>query len=295
MRRKKFFVLALIAILLVGVVACAPKDEAKKTDSEKKTVEEKVEEKADKKAEEKAEEKTDEKTEKTVLVVGTSASYKPWAFQEKDKVQGYEIDVWEEIAKRNNYELEIKLGKFSGLVGMLDAGEIDTVAHQMSITPERLEKYNFTTPYAYSYYDFFTKADAEFKTIDDLKGKKVGCWLGGNGEATLRDINEKHNLELDIVTFDGAPMEQEVLLGRIDAFWQGEIKTKTIINEEGLDIKQLNEKLVYETNAYPFRMDEEGEKFAKEVGETIDAMRADGTLKALSEKWFGLDTTEVEE
>ena len=61
----------------------------------------------------------------------------------------------EKIANRNNYELEFKLGQFSGLVGMLDAGEIDTVAHQMSITKEREEKYNFSTPYAYSYYDLF--------------------------------------------------------------------------------------------------------------------------------------------
>lgn len=228
------------------------------------------------------------------VVVGTSASYKPWAYQENDKVQGYEIDIWNEIAKRNNYQLEIKLGKFSGLVGMLDAGEIDTVAHQMSITPERKKKYYFSSPYAYSYYDLFVKEDSEFKTKEDLKGKKVGCWLGGNGEATLRDINEKNNLQLEITTFDGTPMEQEVLLGRIDGFWQGEIKTKTIITGEKLAIRQLNEKLVYETNAYPFRMDDGGKILAEEVAKTIDEMRKDGTLKELSNKWFGIDTTEVE-
>ena len=44
---------------------------------------------------------------KTKLVVGTSASYNPWAFQEKDEVKGFEIDIWKEIANRNNYELEI--------------------------------------------------------------------------------------------------------------------------------------------------------------------------------------------
>jgi len=88
---------------------------------------------------------------KTKVVVGTSASYRPWAFQENDEVKGFEMDVWKEIANRNNYELEFKLGKFSGLVGMLDAGEIDTVAHQMSITEEREKKYYFSEPYAYSF------------------------------------------------------------------------------------------------------------------------------------------------
>lgn len=59
MRRKKLFVLALIAILLVGVVACSPKNDGKEKESAKPKVEEKVEEKSDKKAEDKAEEKAD--------------------------------------------------------------------------------------------------------------------------------------------------------------------------------------------------------------------------------------------
>ncbi|EEX47548.1 MULTISPECIES: transporter substrate-binding domain-containing protein [Jonquetella] len=233
--------------------------------------------------------------DKQKVIVGTSASYKPWAFQKDDKAQGFEIDVWREIAKRNNYELEIKLGQFSGLVGMLDAGEIDTVAHQMSITPARLEKYAFSTPYAYSYYDFFVKNDSPLKTKEDLKGHKVGCWLGGNGEATLRAINDKYNLGLDIVTYDGIAMENEAVIGRIDAFWQGEIKTKTVIAEQNLPLQQLNEKLVYETNAYPFRKDAQGEKLATEVSKAIDDMRADGTLSQLSMKWFNVDTTQSTE
>lgn len=230
-----------------------------------------------------------------VIRIGTSASYKPWAYQENDQLQGFEIDVWNEIAARNNLEIEFKLGKFSGLVGMLDAGEIDSVAHQMSITPERLEKYDFSTPYAYSYYDFFTAKDSPIKTLEDLKGKKVGCWLGGNGEKTLRAINEEKALNLDIVTYDGVAMENEALLGRIDAFWQGEVKTNTVIQEQNLDLVQLNQRLVYETNAYPFRKDDSGAAFASMAATTIDAMRADGTLKALSEKWFGIDTTVPQE
>lgn len=235
-----------------------------------------------------------ESGQKEKIVVGTSASYKPWAFQENDQVKGFEIDIWKEIAKRNDMELEFKLGQFSGLVGMLDAGEIDTVAHQMSITEPRKEKYLFSEPYAYSYYDLFVKDDSSYQTKDDLKGKKVGCWLGGNGEATLREINEKYGLGFDIVTYDGVAMENEVMIDRIDALWQGEIKTKTIIKDENLKIRQLNEKLVYEINAYPFRKDEKGKELSEKATISIQEMRADGTLKKLSEEWFDIDTTEAE-
>ncbi|MEG0903215.1 MAG: transporter substrate-binding domain-containing protein [Lachnospiraceae bacterium] len=273
MKLRKISAVLLTCAMVFSMTACGSKEEEKpKTETKKEET----------------------NTEKKKVVVGTSASYTPWAFQENDEVKGFEIDLWNAIAKQNNYELEFKLGQFSGLVGMLDAGEIDTVAHQMSITPEREEKYNFSSPYAYSYYDLFVKEDSEFKTKEDLKGKKVGCWLGGNGEATLRKINEENKLEFDIVTFDGASIEDEVMLGRLDALWQGEIKTKTTVEANNLAIRQLNEKLVYEVNAYPFRMDDTGKTLSEEVTKAIDNMREDGSLAELSKKWFDIDTT-VEE
>lgn len=268
MKLKRFLILMLIVSIAVFTLAC---------DKDKDVVNQ------------------DKEEEKTTIVVGTSASYKPWAFQEDDEVKGFEMDIWNEIAKRNNYNLEFKLGQFSGLVGMLDAEEIDTVAHQMSITDERLEKYYFTEPYAYSFYDIFVSEDSEYQSKEDLKGLKVGCWLGGNGEVTLRDINNEYDLGFDIVTFDGASIEEELQIGRLDALWQGEIKTKTVIEENNLPIRQLNEKLVYEINAYPFRKDESGQELSEKVSETIKAMREDGTLSKLSEEWFGLDTTESAE
>lgn len=85
------------------------------------------------------------------------------------------------------------------------------------------------------------------------------------------------------------------MLGRLDALWQGEIKTKTVIEENNLNLRQLNEKLVYEINAYPFKKDEAGKEFSKEVSKALDSMREDGTLKKLSEEWFNIDTTNPEE
>lgn len=228
-----------------------------------------------------------------VIRVGTGGTYSPWCFKENDKLQGFEVDVWNEIGKRAGYKVEFTVSKFSGLVGLLDAGKIDTVAHQMSITKERQEKYNFTEPYAYSKYDFIVKKDSTYEKIEDLKGKKVGAWLGGNGEKTLRALNEEYKLGLDMSFYDGTPLEKEVEMGRLDACWQGAIKSQTVIKQGNLDVKLMgvNTEIGSEINAYPFTKSEEGKKLSEDISKVIKEMHEDGTLSELSKKWFDLDTT----
>lgn len=226
------------------------------------------------------------------LIVGVSTEYYPWCFVENDKNTGFEVDVWNEIAKRAGFAIEYQTAKFSGLVGMLDAGKIDTVAHQMSTTEERRAKYDFSETYAYSKYKFIVKEDSSISKIEDVKGMKVGCVLGGNGEKTLRDINEKHDLGLEIVTFDGVPMEQDVEIGRIDAAWLSEVKAKTTITQGNLKLKVADiDTGIYEINQYPFRKEEQSKERIEKVNSAIQAMHEDGTFTELSNKWFGLDTT----
>lgn len=246
-----------------------------------------------KKEEVKADETSAAKEAEKVIRVGTGGTYNPWCFKENDKLQGFEVDVWNEIGKRAGYKVEFTVSKFSGLVGLLDAGQIDTVAHQMSITKERQEKYNFTEAYAYSKYDFIVKKDSPYEKIEDLKGKKVGAWLGGNGEKTLKELNEEYKLGLDMSFYDGTPLEKEVEMGRLDACWQGAIKSQTVITQGNLDVKLMGAEteIGSEINAYPFAKNEEGKAMSEEITKVIKEMHEDGTLTELSQKWFNLDTT----
>jgi putative amino-acid transport system substrate-binding protein len=240
-----------------------------------------------------AAEKPVEVNESTVIRVGTGGAYKPWCYKENDELKGFEIDTWNEIGSRTGYEVEFTLGKFSTLVGLLDVDKVDTVAHQLSIRPDREEKYDFTEPYAYSKYDFIIKDDSEYARIEDLKGKKVGAWLGGNGEKTLRALNEEFELDLDMSFYDGTPLEKEVEIGRLDACWQSAVKSMATIEDGNLDVRLMDAQteIGREINAYPFLKDSGKEDMLREVAAVIDEMHEDGTLTELSNKWFKLDTT----
>ncbi|MEG0641639.1 MAG: transporter substrate-binding domain-containing protein [Clostridium sp.] len=269
MLKRKIIVLGLIAMFTFTVfVSCT--SETNNTKSDKVNQEEKI------------------------IKVGTSGEYYPWCFKKDDKLQGFEVDVWNEISKRSGYKVEYSVAKFSGLIGMLDSDQIDTVAHQISVTKERLEKYDFTETYAYSGYSLVVKNESSFKELKDFKGKKVGCVLGGNGEKTIRELNDKNKLDLEIVTYDGTPMEKDVELGRIDAAWYGSIKAKTTIEKEKLNLKLMESNHVFEINKYPFlKLDKKPSNKEKieDVNKAIKSMREDETLKNLSLKWFNEDIT----
>lgn len=225
-----------------------------------------------------------------VIKVGTSGEYYPWCFKKDDKLQGFEIDVWNEIGKRAGYNVEFKVSKFSGLFGMLDAGQIDTIAHQISTTAERQKKYDFSETYAYSAYQFVVKKDSSLDKLEDFKGKKVGVVLGGNGEKTLRDLDK--NKEIIITAYDGTPMEKDVEMGRLDGAWLGAIKAQTTIEQGNLNLKLANAQTgVFEINQYPFTKEEKNKQLIADVNKAIKAMHEDGTLSQISMKWFKTDTT----
>ncbi|MCY6485561.1 amino acid ABC transporter substrate-binding protein [Clostridium aestuarii] len=226
-----------------------------------------------------------------VIRVGSSGQYYPFTFVENDELQGFEIDVWNEIGKRIGYDVEFVTAKFSGLFGMLETDKLDTISNQISITQQRKEKYWFTTPYVYSGAQLVVKKGNDFiKGFEDLKGKKVGVSLGSNYEQMLRKFDK--NNEINIITYDGGALEQDVTLGRIDAFLMDRVSSLALIKKTKLDLQLAGEPIAINENSFPFPKKEDNKELIENVNKAIEDMRADGTLKNISKKWFDIDITD---
>ena len=78
-----------------------------------------------------------------------SGGYFPFTFVRQDQLQGFEVDFMNAIAAETGDEVAFETMSFSGLIGALEAGRIDTVANQITITPEREAKFVFSQPYVY--------------------------------------------------------------------------------------------------------------------------------------------------
>ena len=226
------------------------------------------------------------------MTVGIAGDFYPFCFTENDESKGFEIDVLNEIGKRAGYKVEYVVSDFTGLFGMLDSGEIDTVGHSVAITDERKEKYLISDPYVYSKYNIIVKKDSELNVIEDFEGKKVGVVMGGQGDIKINELCKNENIAIDIKGYEGtAAMDEDVLMGRIDGRLGPVIQTTANIKKNNLDLKVTDATVFFEVAGYPMAKDDKHEEMLKALNEALNAKKKEETVTELSMKWFKMDVT----
>lgn len=222
--------------------------------------------------------------------VGMSGGYFPFTFVEQDQLQGFEVDFMNAVGEQIGRPVEFVTMSFSGLIGALQSGRIDTVANQITITPEREEIFVFSQPYVIDGAQVVVQEGNPqgIQGPQDLSGRSVAVNLGSNFEQLLRELPNAD--EIDIRTYE-SNIEQDTALGRVDAFVMDRVSSAVLIQETGLPLALAGEPFSEIRNALPFRNDEEGIALRDEVDAAITTLREDGTLAEISERWLGLDVT----
>lgn len=224
--------------------------------------------------------------EEKVIKIGATGQSFPNAYQEDGKLVGFDVEVAETIAGNLGYEVEWVLSDFSGVMGQLEAQKIDTVANFVAVTEERQEKYNFTDPHAYAGAQIVTHKDnTHINTLEDLKGKTVAGVLGSNNVKNLQNYDK--NGEIDIRTYetrDGAM--NDAIKKQVDGYINSRSTLIAEMEERELPFKFVGDPVAYESIAFPFNKTEQGAELLKQFNEEIKKLREDGTLKAISEKYF---------
>lgn len=230
--------------------------------------------------------------ENDTLVVGMSGGYFPFTFVNQNELQGFEVDVMNAVGEEAGLDIEFETMSFSGLVGALETGRIDTIANQITITPEREAKFAFTQPYVIDGAQVVTReGNDEVDGVESLRGKTVAVNLGSNFEQLLRELPFAD--EIDIRTYK-SNIEQDTALGRVDAFVMDRVSSAQVIKESPLPLQLAGAPFSEIRNALPFRNDEDGQAMRDRVDAALTALREDGTLTEISEKWFDSDITTAE-
>jgi len=228
-----------------------------------------------------------------VLQVGTFGVSIGFSYKQNGKdYEGYDIAAVNAIAKKLGYDrVELTTADMTGLFGMLDSGKIDTIANQVEVNDKRREKYLFSESYIFSGAQLVTRDnDDSIKTIDDLKGKKLGVDVGSSKENFLR--KNYPDAGIDIRTYEEpSAIIQDVSLGRLDAYIMDRAGAQLLIDNSRLPLKKSGDPVYRYEEAFPFVKNEKGEELRKQFNEAINTLKADGTLTKLSEQYLKQDVS----
>ncbi|WP_082582200.1 ABC transporter substrate-binding protein/permease [Aeromicrobium sp. Root236] len=226
--------------------------------------------------------------DRPVVRVGTEGVYPPFSFHDAktDKLTGYDIEVIKAVAKKAGWKLKFVETTFDGIFAALEANRIDVIANQVTFNPERDAKYGLGTTYTYSRGVIVVKKGTKgIKTLKDIKGKTAA----ESTTTSWADVARKAGAKIQAV--EGfAQAAALVVQGRADLLINDNIAALDYLNTTGKDDIEIvgNAGDEVSKQVLAFR---KGDPRLEESNKALAALKADGTLKKISEKYFKTDVS----
>ena len=220
------------------------------------------------------------------LRTGVDGTFAPHAMPKLGGgTEGFQIDLFTEVARRMKREIVIDSVSFSTLIPGMLAGRYDFIAAPTTVTKERAESMLFTAGYLWTAYQFgIKKGSAPIKDWSDLKGKVVAVNKGTPYETLSKAEAAKHGFTVQ--AYDTQPdATQAVISGRAYATLGG---NTTIVYAASKNPQFVADLELTNTRAHwaaPFP--KSSVALRNQVQDVLNCMKKDGTIAKMSEKWFG--------
>jgi polar amino acid transport system substrate-binding protein len=214
------------------------------------------------------------------------------------ELAGYDIDTGKAVASALGVEPCWVTPSWTEVTGGNWGDRWDVAWGSGAINADRMTRLYMTQPYYSTPQRFFVRADSPYQVPSDLDGKVIGACASCTHEYYLKGELEVPGVDVTLKVKDPAivtyqaerPGYDELAAGKIDAFLSAEPVGRQAI-DEGLPLRPLDEA------AFPLFHDGFVDRssglaqaaFVARVDEILRGLHADGTLKALSQQYFGVD------
>jgi cystine transport system substrate-binding protein len=222
------------------------------------------------------------------FVIGTEGTYRPFSFHEEGsgELTGFDVEIAQAVADELGVTAEFQETQWDAIFAGLEAGRFDAIANQVSITPDRSELYEFSAPYTYSTGVIVVPTDdTSITSFESLDGKRTAQSLTSNWYALAQESGAT------VEAVEGwAQSVTLVQQDRVDATINDKLTFLDYKKETGAEgLKIAAETEEQSESAFAFRKGNTA--LAQAVTAALEALAADGTLVAISEKYFGEDVT----
>ena len=281
--KKRLVSAALAAVMALSMTACGSSSATETTAADTEA------------AESQAEESTAEEAKTAdggTLIVGFDQDFPPMGFVGDDgEYTGFDLELAEEVAKRLGLEYKAQPIAWDSKDMELESGNIDCIWNGFTITG-REDDYTWTEPYMAYQQVFVVANDSGINSQADLAGKIVEVQTDSSAEAALKEAPELTATFKELLTtadYNTAFMDLEQ--GAVDAIAMDVIVAGYQIQQRNADFKILDDSLSEEEYGVGFKKG--NTELRDKVQATLEEMAEDGTLKEISEKWFGKDVTTI--
>lgn len=224
------------------------------------------------------------------IVIGVSAYNPPMSFyNNKKELDGFDIDVFKEIADAMNIEVEFKAIQTGETLQLINNGDIDCVASGFSYSDDRTKDYEMTQPYLRNAVVLVTLKTKEIKSLEELSGKKIGGQKGSLGISVIKnnpEIMAKMTSVRDTYNNITEVLGDLKNLG-IDACVADLSTIIEYLTNEPDVYKIYEEALAMDYYVYAFK--KENLALKNEIEKNLFKLEKKGTLEKISRKWFSAD------
>lgn len=218
------------------------------------------------------------------LVVATDTAFVPFEFKQGDKYVGFDIDLWDAVAKDIGVTYTLQPMDFNGIIPALQTKQVDVGLAGITIKDERKKVIDFSDGYYDSGFLLMVPADSKIAGPADLKGKTLAIKTGTSA-ADYAKSNFKDTELRQFPNVDNAYMELQT--GRVDAAMHDTPNVLYYINTVGGGkVKAVGEQMMAQQYGMAFP---KGSDLVSKVNTSLAKLKKDGTYTAIYKKWFGAE------
>lgn len=227
---------------------------------------------------------------KTTFVMGLDDSFPPMGFRDdQNNIVGFDVDLAQEVANRLGLELKLQPIVWANKELELNNDNIDCVWNGLSVNEQRKQDMLMTPAYLENAQIVVVSKDSGIGSLAELEGKVIGYQEGSTAENAWVGSDFAGTEGETVKADENVTLLTDLAIGRIDAVVMDKVVAEYYITTSDDSLMVLSEQL--EPEMYSIGFKKGNDELANLVIDTLNEMKADGTMAEISKKWFGEDIT----